>query len=421
MLALVWRPGLVRSGPAPALDTALLAVLAATLLQVLPMPRPIVGLVVPAAEHVSQALNLVDPGRTLSLSIRARDTAAAAALFAGIVGLFVTARTIFERGGARTTVRGVAWAGLALAAVGLAQDASAHGLMYWRWRPIDDGPAPFGPFVNRNHFATWALMAGPLVAGYAVAHAAARQGAGGHLSWPRRFAAWLDGRAILLVAAAVLLIVALAASLSRSGLIGLVAALACGLLLARTGSATATRGRSPRPVVLIGTVGGLALLLVLIRVGPGVIAERFAASGVAVADRVTIWRETLPILHDFWLTGTGAGTYQTAMIIYQRSSPGVLFNQAHNHYLQVAAEGGLLAGLPVVFTLWTFARAARIAVVNDRSRMYWVRAGAACGLVGAAVQSLLETGLTTPANGALAAILAAMVTHTAAEGAARLD
>jgi O-antigen ligase len=180
-------------------------------------------------------------------------------------------------------------------------------------------------------------------------------------------------------------------------------------------------GGLSRAVVLMGTIGGLALLLVLIRVGPGTITGRLATSGVAIVDRVTIWRETLPILGDFWLTGTGAGTYQTAMIIYQRSSPGVLFNQAHNHYLQVAAEGGLLVGLPVALGLWAFARDAWSALLRDRSRMQWIRVGAVCGLFAVSVQSLLETGLTTPANAALAAILAAIATHHAAEGPAPLD
>ena len=99
------------------------------------------------------------------------------------------------------------------------------------------------------------------------------------------------------------------------------------------------------------------------------------------------------------------------MGVYQRSSPGVIFNQAHNHYLQVAAEGGLLVGLPVALALAAFVRAARRSLETDRSGVFWMRAGAASGLCGVAVQSMWETGLTTPANAALAAVLAAIVVH----------
>jgi O-antigen ligase len=287
--------------------------------------------------------------------------------------------------------------------------------MYWRWRPIDDGPLPFGPFVNRNHFATWGLMAVPVLVGYLTAHAAAHRGAAPGAPWARRIVGALDARVTFLLTGATLLIVAIAESLSRSGLIGLVSALVLGVVLSRAGP-RASFSRSARPVILIVALGGLAALLVLVQVGPGVLAGRFATSGVAVVDRLTIWRDTTFVLRDFWLTGTGAGTYQTAMTIYQRSSPGVLFNQAHNHYLQVAAEGGLLLGIPVGLGLWALAREAWLSLQTDRSGMYWVRIGAVCGLFGAGVQSLLETGLTTPANAALAAVLAAIATHVPAVG-----
>jgi O-antigen ligase len=150
---------------------------------------------------------------------------------------------------------------------------------------------------------------------------------------------------------------------------------------------------------------------VFTQVGPGAIAARFGASRVAVADRLAIWHDTLPVLRDFWLTGTGVGTFLTSMGVYQRSSPGVIFNQAHNHYLQVAAEGGLLVGLPVALALAAFVRVAWRSLERDRSGMFWIRAGAASGLSGVAIQSLWETGLTVPANAAMAAVLAAIVIH----------
>ena len=91
-----------------------------------------------------------------------------------------------------------------------------------------------------------------------------------------------------------------------------------------------------------------------------------------------IWRDTMPIVQDFWLTGTGAGTYETVMLVYQRSSPGVRFNQAHNHYLQLASEGGLLLCLPALLVIVSFGVAAARRVGRDASGMYWIRSGALC-------------------------------------------
>ena len=136
---------------------------------------------------------------------------------------------------------------------------------------------------------------------------------------------------------------------------------------------------------------------------------RVAGAPSGVANRLTIWRETMPIVRDFWLTGTGAGTYQQAMFVYQRSSRAVYLNQAHNHYLQVAAEGGVLLAGAVILALAAFLRAARARLTGDRSGLFWIRAGAACGLGAVALQSVWETGLVMPANSALAALLAAIV------------
>jgi O-antigen ligase len=412
-LGLAYRPVVLRGGPAPLLDRLLLLSLAAALIQLTPIPRTLLHWLSPAAETVARTMQLVDTGEALPLSINLQDSAAAALLYAAVLLFFFTARQIFDTGGVRTTIRGIAVMGLALSAVAIAQDATAHGMMYWRWRPLHEGPAPFGPFVNRNHFGTWAIMALPLCLGYLTAHAAAHPGPAAHASWRRKVVAALDGRAALLLLSAALLIVAVAASLSRSAIIGLMVALVVWGELARR-HAPATVTRSVRPAVFMGALVTLALFAVAARVGPSILADRFGQANVALADRVTIWRDAVPVLRDFWLTGTGIGTYQSAMAVYQRSSPGVLFNQAHNHFLQLAAEGGVLVALPVLGALGAFVALGWRRLQADRSGVYWLRAGAAAGLCGVAVQSLWETGLTLPANAALAAVLAAIVLHVPA-------
>jgi O-antigen ligase len=111
------------------------------------------------------------------------------------------------------------------------------------------------------------------------------------------------------------------------------------------------------------------------------------------------------------MTGTGAGTYRVAMLYYQRADRIVQFNQAHNHYLQVAAEGGIvLAGLALA-GLIVLTRTIGRRLESESTGAYWIRAGAACGLLAVALQSVWETGLVMPANAALAAVLAAIACH----------
>jgi putative inorganic carbon (HCO3(-)) transporter len=383
--------------------------MAAAAVQLVPVPRSLALVLSPSAARIENALALVPPAGSRPLTINLADSTAAVVLLAGVLILFLTARRMFDRGGVRTLVRLIAVTALALSAIALAQNATARGLMYWRFAPPREGPDPFGPFINRNHFATWAMMAAPLCAGYLAAHAAAhpplRRG-----GWRRRILQALDGRTWMLTAATMLLVVATAASLSRSGLAGLATAALCAAILMRrrpgAQAEPARRAATPLAIVVVGAVLGALTL-----VGAGVISARFAASRVALADRLAIWHDTLPIVRDFWLTGTGLGTFQVSMAVYQRSKLEVIFNQAHNHYLQIAAEGGLLCGVPVCLALAVFAGSARNSLAQDRSPMYFVRAGAAAGLVGVALQSFWETGLTIPANAALAVVLAAIVLH----------
>ena len=91
--------------------------------------------------------------------------------------------------------------GLVVSAIGIAQDATGNGLMYWRTAPLQEGAPPFGPFVDRNSFATWVLLAAPLCVGYLVAHTRAHhRPAPAHGEVDRVVRQALDARAILLSA-----------------------------------------------------------------------------------------------------------------------------------------------------------------------------------------------------------------------------
>lgn len=404
MLVIAYRPWRT-PGDSPALHLWLSAIAGAIAIQLVPLPAVIVDRLSPVDRTIWQSLSLTPVRGALPLSVDLASTVWALGIGGGAIVVFVISRQVFAGGGVRIAARGIASVGLALAAVSLAQDATAHGLMYWRWKPLSEGAPPFGPFVNRNHFATWVVMAVPVCLGYLLAHLSAHkrreiEGA----TWHQGLLHLLDARSIWLAASICLMLVALVASLSRAGMVGLISAIlvASYLRSRRTGSPAATWAVAAL---------SLALVAAAIRVDPSEVLHRFGAAGGAAADRLAIWRATIPVVKDFWLTGTGAGTFETVMLVYQRAPSLFRINAAHNHYLQVAAEGGLLIGIPVVVALGLFARASLEALAGDDSGMYFLRAGALSGLFGVAVQSVWETGLTIPANAVLAAIVAAIVVH----------
>jgi O-antigen ligase len=197
-------------------------------------------------------------------------------------------------------------------------------------------------------------------------------------------------------------------SRSRSGMIGLAVGLA---VLAVLGRERLRRGTALR----LGAALGFLALVIALWANPAEVMSRLdetIAGTPDAADRWTIWRDTLPVVRDFWMAGTGSATYETAMLLYQRSYRSIVyFNQAHNQYLQVAAEGGLLLLLPLLVAAIAFIRTAGRLLREDGSGIFWVRAGALAGLAAVSVQNIWETGLRMPANALLFVALLAIAIH----------
>ena len=255
-----------------------------------------------------------------------------------LVLIYWSARTVFEReGGLRTVSRALAWTGLAASAVAFVAHRTAPRLIYGFWVPItrSDNPTPYGPFVNRNHFATWLLLAIPLVGGYALARVSTRA-----TDRPVDVEAALDARMVGLIASVCLMTAALLSSLSRSGIVGLAAALVLLVLLA---AGRISMGRLAWLVTAIALLLAAATAYVNV---PGLLSRLDDAVPTGLGGRTAIWNETWPMARDFAWTGLGVGAFERGMLVYQQSPRSIFFNHAHNQYLQLLVEGGLLLLVP---------------------------------------------------------------------------
>ena len=377
------------------LDALLLIAIASAALQLAPLPDSWRAAVSPHAAIVEGVLRF--DARTVTrrpISLDPAATARSLGLFAMVLAAFWTARKAFSRGGIRPVVRAVGWAGLVISVLAIAVRHAAPGLLYGLWRPDASGIKPYGPFVNRNHMATWLLLALPLTIGYLVARVARR----GSVT------AALDASIVWTAGAAGAMFAALVVSLSRSAAIGAAAGATCGALIA-----LARHGRRSRGWLALAVLLGLAIAASMPMSSQ--LLSRFDNAKGDTNKRLQIWRETVPIVRDFPLTGVGLGAYGMAMVVYQRSDRAFFFNDAHDEYLQWAAEGGLLVGVPLMLA----AIAATIGIArrlrNDESAGFWIRAGAVASLTAVAVQSVWETGLEIPANALLFAVVAAVAVH----------
>lgn len=410
-----WRP----------LDASLLALVLGLVIQLIPLPAQAVALLSPNADPVRRALRFAALGsappawRPLTLDPEA-TTYALGTVVLGILSFWIARGVFSAGGGTRNFCRALALFGAAAAVAALVQEVLTPRLVLGLMESDARSASPLGAFLNRNHFAGWLLMVATVACGYLIAHlrihSAYQQG------WRNFLRQFLSSGAFPTAVSAAITVGVLIVTLSRSAVAGLGAA---GIAGWRMGRPRMHVERSHLPTVL-GLAGAVMLVVVLFVDVDGWATrlEQSMTPVVGALGRASIWRETLPIIRDFPWTGTGAGTYADAMTHYQQTRVWVgsmqrwaHFNNAHSHYLQVAAEGGLLLGIPAVSCLAFLVALGRRAVRADRGEMFWVRVGAASGLVGLAVQSLWEVALVMPANAVLCGVLAGLLLYQRDGGA----
>lgn len=407
-LLLLSRSRLRASADARQLDGWLIASVVAVSAQLLPLPPAALTAVSPHAEEVRSALYLgaSQGGAWQPISIAPASTIYALGLVAAALAVFWAARRACTLGMTRPIVRLVAFTGLAASFLAIALHAGGDPtLIYGLFQPVDAGARPFGSFVNRNHFATWVLMACPLTAAYLMAGLAARRPAPRLAENLVVIFEWLGTASAWVGAAGLVMAIGLIVSTSRSGLFALSTALATSTWLVRRRITRETRRSS-----LVAILALAAIVAALVNIQP-LLSRVDETIAVGAGGRPHIWQETLALAREFPATGTGLGSFQTAMLVSQHGDRLVLINQAHNQYLHLFVEGGILVTAPAAMAIVTFVRLFTKRLSEDKSSLVWLRIGGGTAILAVALQGFWETGLRIPANGLLFAVAAAIAVH----------
>jgi O-antigen ligase len=129
--------------------------------------------------------------------------------------------------------------------------------------------------------------------------------------------------------------------------------------------------------------------------------------------RSNIWQVTLKVIAANMPFGAGFGAFGVAYTPHDAMSGLERVEQAHNDYLQVLAEGGLLVAIPVAFCLLIFIRTVYRRGRADQlsTTAWWLRRGAVTGLIAIALQESVEFSLQMPGNAVLFALLCAVALH----------
>jgi O-antigen ligase len=288
--------------------------------------------------------------------------------------------------------RGLLWflmsLGFFVSVFGILQHLTFNGKLYW-FRVMRYGGYPFGPYVNRNHFAGFAEILIPVALVPLVLGKVRRE------------------RLFLVGLFAVIPIVALLLSASRGGITSFAVEMVIlfSLLLVR---------RLQSKYMLAGGVLVLCAILAVSWIGVQQVLQRFTnyeSLDVTMGKRASMRHDTFRIFLDHPALGTGLGTFQMVFPPYESNYDARIVNHAHNDYLEVLAETGLAGG---ICCLWFLAILFIESVkgLKDLGGSF----GAALnlsGLVGCCgllVHSLVDFNLHIPANALLFFVSAHLAT-----------
>jgi O-antigen ligase len=269
--------------------------------------------------------------------------------------------------------------GFTVSVLGILQHFTFNGKLYW-FRELKYGGIPFGPYVDRNHFAGLVELIVPT--GLSILFLRAEERA----------------RMPLLEIFTLVPIGALFLSASRGGIVAFFLELCLILILGFL------RGHGQnqlaRGAALLLVAGGFVLWL-----GAGQALGRFESYQkleVGEARRAEMLRDSWRIFLDHPLAGTGLGTLRDVFPRYETLYDGSIVNHTHNDYVEALAETGLIGGaIGVCFLVLFFVAASRRIAEATNGRDLALHIGAFSACCALLAHSLVDFNLHIPSNALL--------------------
>ena len=277
-----------------------------------------------------------------------------------------------------TYLKILVWVGVFEACLGFVQLLEAPGWIFGYKNAVS---AVTGTFINRNHFAGVLEMLIPASIGL------------GFVAFMRRGS--IAGM-YLYILSAVFSGMALALSLSRAGLFSFLLSVVflSILLLLR---------RSHRTVVLGLGFALLGLFFAgILWIGIDGIVNRYARilgpDAAVEYGRLMVFRGTTEMIRRF-PQGVGIGKFESAFRPFQTASLGILFDHAHNDYLETTAEWGVAVAIPFwIVIIGLFVSHVRLLMTAKVVETQGILLACTGGCFAILVHSLADFNLQIPSN-----------------------
>lgn len=305
---------------------ALAAILFYAAIQTAPMPFQILKIISPRAFDL-YSYYAVDKNPSMHISLYSYKTQVEfIRLLACSLCFTLFAAGIKDSSDLDRVLRTLAYFGFGLAVFSLLQTAAWNGKLYW-FREIS-GSSPFGPFVNRNHYAGLIGLLIPLTLGIAFTRKSRE-------------------RQLLFGFMSLIMSVSLFLSLSRGGIISFFAGIALFALLLSWNKLGVKRRWWPLAAFIF------MLFLYLLYLGIDPVIDRFYKTDLSKEARFAVWAQTLEAFKDFYLTGCGLGTFVYVFPLYSPEAVTFIYDHAHNDYLEFILEAGI-TGVVLLLTFLFF-------------------------------------------------------------------
>lgn len=298
---------------------------------------------------------------------------------------FLAGQCLIKGSQARTLALVFCLYGTAVASFALLQGVASNGKLYWIRLPRMGGWI-YGPYVNHNHYAGLMEMLVPIPLVLALTRMASRRS---------RAAA---GAAAAVMAGTIFL------SGSRGGMLAMLTEF---VILA---TLLVKQKRSLRTAIGVGVF--LALVAGLLTwIGGAELSRRIATmtsshSEITSDVRFYINRDGLKMFLKKPVLGWGLGTFPVVYPEFRTFYTNFFVNQAHNDYLQLLVETGLLGFATMLWFLGTLYVHAVRKIKNWPSEISGaVSLSCVLGLSGILVHSAVDFNLQIPANAALFYVL----------------
>jgi O-antigen ligase len=381
-------------------------------MQLIPLPPGILKIISPGTYNLYSDTVFADGAvRWMPLSIDVKATLTEFFRILSYAGLYVlTVQILSRRENLKKTIAAVVIFASVLSFLAILQHILSNDKIYWV-RRIARGASPFGPYVNRNHYAGLMEMIFPLVLSLFlfykpnIAYKSMRD------KLTQAFNLKGTNIYLLLGFAAVLIATSVFLTLSRSGIVSL-----C-LSLLFFGVMFLARGTDKKRGIVIIVI----CVLVVLSVGwfgweP--VFERFEKVRTPQGDiselRLVIWKDSRNIIHDFPLFGTGAGSFVDIYPEYRTVHGDRIVDHAHNDYIEILSEGGVAAfAVCAWFLVLLFYKSFRVFRKRFETYSVYVYIGCVTGIISILIHSVTDFNLYIGANGLYLFFLAALAVSAA--------